>query len=141
MSRQRTVADFLSHFHSLRGIDPRRTNGHVVTLLFDAYHLQSYRAWTLEPRNSGVTTLLIEFAKWIDVRILVVTRNVERWKSHGISAVTWRSTIKGLKPRPDLVLIDNPLSCEESKSATVCGKFRCTVDRIPYPAIEIYQKD
>lgn len=141
MSRQRTVADFLAHFHSLRGIDQRRTNGHVLALLFDAYHLKSNRAWTLEPRNSGVTTLLIEFAKWIDIRILFVTRNVNRCEFHGLSAVTWRSSIKGLTPRPDIVLIDNPLSCQELKSKVLCARFDDSMKRIPYPTIEIVQKD
>lgn len=137
MSRQRTVADFLTHFHSLRGIDPRRTNHDLVNLLFN-YDRMDHRTPALYSRGSGATTVLLEFAKWTDQQILVISSYVDLWKHHGIRAVTWRTSIRGLMPRPELVLVDHALSDCDRRSRSTCMNYNRVVDRIPCPVIEVF---
>lgn len=61
-----------NHFHQLPGIDPGKTNFHLVRVLFNAlYGTKGIRPFDYK-RGSGATTTVMEWLKWRAPKALVI---------------------------------------------------------------------
>ncbi len=130
---------FLSHFHSLPGIDPALTNTELVERLLNCFSQRLFD-WAPYPRGTGVTRTVVEFLKWMPYPTIYVVRTsdeAKRWKRDGIPALGWRSSFSSLSPRPSLVVCDNVLSLQDKASPRRIARFCEYFERLPFPVLVI----
>jgi hypothetical protein len=132
-----TNMTFVRHLENLPGHEAKYTNHHLIAALFECWeHRKQYfgvKAFECG-RGCGATTTLIEFAKWINEPLLVISSDWQHWKKTGIDARSWQASIRGMQPRPELVLIDNPANCDVFRSVVMKAKFDHWLKTFPYPA-------
>lgn len=123
---------FEAHFRRQPGIDHSITSHALIDALSEYYVRRHALTFFDAPRGSGVTRTLSEWSKWIEGDVLVITSCSHWYKEFGISTRSWRSPIKGL--RPDIVLIDAPLTRIDQESAVTMAQFARWLRIFPYPA-------
>lgn len=124
---------FTQHLESLPGMDPRCTNHDLIDALFQRAEISTPGLMSLVcGRGSCVTTTMIEWSRYIDKRVMYVTRNPARLSFMG-PRCTWRSFPWSTDFKPEVVLIDDPLSIEELRSRSVVNEFMHWIDRLEYP--------
>lgn len=132
----KTVDSFIRHLHAQPGIDPSRTNHELILTLFSAYGSGRRQVTRyLSSRGTGVTTTLLEFAKWIDVPVLAVTRSPDVWRRFGIHVCSWTTEIRPMFPAPVFGLLDDPAGIRVRESAALTASFISWVNRFPIPAL------
>jgi hypothetical protein len=131
------VHDFVMHLETQPGHDAKYTNHRLIAALFECWeHRKQYVGVKLFECGRGccATTTLIEFAKWINAPTLVISNNWQYWKKTGIDARSWQASIRGMQPRPELVLMDSPANCDVFRSVVMTAKFDHWLQTFPYPA-------
>lgn len=127
---------FLKYFNALPGIQPEKTDIVLAEALIEqTLRTQRNGVFLLKcKRGIGVTRMLLEFAKWTQLSVVVVSYNLQVYRAAGVKAFSWHHSLKGITPKPDLVLIDSPLSRRESESKTIADEFEQFLVNCPSPA-------
>lgn len=133
-----TEEAFLQHFHTLPGIHPDQTNLPLVEGLFEVVQALSSNDTGVNllkcERGIGVTRIFREFAKWTQLSVVVVSYNLQVYRAAGVRAFSWHHPLQGITPKPDLVLVDSPLSRLECESKSTAVEFEQYLANCPYPA-------
>lgn len=127
---------FLKYFNALPGINPEKTDILLVEALI-AQTLSSHGTGVFFlkcKRGLGVTRTLIEFARWTQLLVVVVSASPTVYEAAGVKAFTWHQSLKAIRPKPELVLIDSPLSLPECESKSIVADFEQYLSNCPCPA-------
>lgn len=133
-------SEFIDHFHKTPGIDPSRTNYDLIDALFDCLQKQEPGVTSFKcGRGVGATQTLKEWAEWVRASVLVVAQPFG-WRRANIRVQSWTTPIRGLRFKPDIVLIDSAISKASSKSVVESARFVEWLGKIPYPALFVDQR-
>jgi hypothetical protein len=133
-------SEFIDHFHKQPGIDPSRTNYDLIDALFDCLQKQEPGVTSFKcGRGIGATQTLRGWAEWVRASVLVVAQPFG-WRHANIRVQSWTTSIRGLRIRPDIVLIDSAISKASSKSVVESARFEEWLGEIPYPAFLVDQR-
>ena len=133
-----TEEAFLKHFHALPGIQPDQTNLSLVEGLFEVVQAISTHGTSVNllkcERGIGVTRVFREFAKWTQLSVVVVSYSLQVYRAAGVRVFSWHHSLRGITPKPNLVLVDSPLSRLECESKSTAAEFERYLANCPYPA-------
>ncbi len=140
---------FTDYFHSKTHIASWRTNRHIIHAVFKAM-LRKHDVLTTGnvevltgSNGAGVTTTFIELAKWLrkgGANVLVIASDTDCYHREGINAKTWRASLMGMHPRPDIVFIDRPLTLSDRNSESIMYRFNEYIQTFPFNAVCVQQQ-
>lgn len=133
----KTKAEFLRGFHSQPDISPERTLTGIVDAVFDSLENDVRRIVGMIDSNraNGKTTLLLAIAKFIDRKVIYVTDDSRFGKMHGLDGRSWAAGgLRGYGPEY-FIIMDDPLTVQDRKSAMRRAMFDQIVNEIRSPGI------
>lgn len=129
----RQIETFINeYFKRQPGIDPGKTNFHLVRELFNAIHEDRGIREFAYKRGSGATTLVYHWIKWMQIKALVVDQsNGKQWKPIGADHRHFTESIRGLKP--SFVVVDHHTFQNHSDIRE--RQFKRFLERLPFRGI------